>query len=261
MNSRIWTKVAAATLACAMSMSAQTPSMAPAAANSQSNVALIYTNRAKPGMIKQYEQGRKKHMAWHRSQKDPWTWVVWEIMTGDNTGSYIIGTFNHAWKDLDGRDKFEADDSVEAASSMSPSEEVSKLSYYYYRRDMSATALDQGPTPYSSVTIFTVKPEGVADFVASVKKINEGALKTNYGSHAMWYSLASGGQGPQFVVVQSRENFAAIQGPEKSTDVMMKEAYGDEGTAVMKTFRSSYTSTYSQLQKYRPDLSYTPAVK
>jgi hypothetical protein len=46
-------------------------------------------------MTQQYEAGRKKHMAWHKSQKDTWSWYAWEVVTGENTGSYVIGTFEH----------------------------------------------------------------------------------------------------------------------------------------------------------------------
>jgi hypothetical protein len=52
-------------------------------------------------MSQQYEAGRKKHMAWHKSQNDPWSWHKWEVLTGPNTGSYVVGTFGHNWKDME----------------------------------------------------------------------------------------------------------------------------------------------------------------
>ena len=267
MNSRICRIVGAAIVASAMSVAAQTsPASATPAADmapmqTPANVALIYSNQPKGGGIRQYEQGRKKHMAWHRSQKDPWTWYVWEIMTGDHTGGYTVGTLNHSWKDLDGREEFEAADSADSAVNLAPFETHSQLQYYIYRKDLSTAPNDQAPAPLSSITIFEVKPEGVGDFVASIKKINEGIQKTNYGTRSAWYTLANGGQGPQFVLVQERKNFAAMQAQDKSLDAMMKEAFGDEGTAVLKTLRNSYRSNYSQLLRYRPDLSYVPAPK
>ena len=267
MNPRICRMTGATIVALAMSMAAQTspgsaaPASDTASMSSPANVALIYSNKPKAGAVRQYEQGRKKHMAWHRSQNDPWTWYVYEIMTGDNTGGYVVGTFNHGWKDLDGRDQFDAADSADAAANLQPFEESSKLQYYVYRRDMSTASMDQGPATYTSVTTFAVKPEGVADFVASVKKINEGSRKTNSGTHAAFYSLANGGHGPEFVLVQERKDYAAMQGPEKPLDAMMKEAFGDEGAAILKTLRNSYRSTNSELLHYRADLSYIPGSK
>src|SRR5678815_1889883 len=84
----------------------------------QGTLAEIHINKVKPGMTRKYEEGRKKHMMWHHKQKDAWSWYTWEIVTGENTGAYVIGTFGHNWSDLDGRAKFEAEDSVDAIAHM-----------------------------------------------------------------------------------------------------------------------------------------------
>lgn len=39
----------------------------------------VHVNKVKPGMAAQYEQGRAKHMAWHKSQNDSWNWDTWDI--------------------------------------------------------------------------------------------------------------------------------------------------------------------------------------
>jgi len=55
-------------------------------AAAQGDVVEIHINKIKPGMTRQYEEGRKKHMNWHRQQNDAWSWYTWEILTGENTG-------------------------------------------------------------------------------------------------------------------------------------------------------------------------------
>ena len=42
----------------------------PVMAQQVGHVAEIHINRVKPGMTSQYEAERKKHMAWHKNQKD-----------------------------------------------------------------------------------------------------------------------------------------------------------------------------------------------
>ena len=37
------------------------------------DVAVINTHTPKPGSTEKYEAARKKHMAWHKAQKDPWS--------------------------------------------------------------------------------------------------------------------------------------------------------------------------------------------
>jgi len=34
------------------------------------------------GMAQQYEEGRERHMDWHRKQGDTWTWDTWQVETG-----------------------------------------------------------------------------------------------------------------------------------------------------------------------------------
>src|SRR5436309_2634149 len=98
----------------------------------------VHVNKVKPGMIAQYEQGRAKHMAWHKSQNDPWTWNVWEITTGENTGNYLVSTCGHEWKDFDTREKLNADDNVNALATMGDSMAAETMSYYVFRPDASA---------------------------------------------------------------------------------------------------------------------------
>src|SRR5512146_3175678 len=81
----------------------------------------VHVNRVKPGMTAQYEQGRAKHMAWHKSQNDTWSWDTWEITTGEGTGNYLIASCDHPWKDFDTREKFNVGDSANAQATMGAS--------------------------------------------------------------------------------------------------------------------------------------------
>ncbi len=70
-------------------------------AQNANNVCRIYFSTPKAGAAQQYEAGRKKHMQFHRDQKDTWTWSTYAIETGDNTGTYVTSSCGHAWKDFD----------------------------------------------------------------------------------------------------------------------------------------------------------------
>jgi hypothetical protein len=65
------------------------------------SLAALEFQKPKNGMVKQYEGGRKQKAEWHKQQRDPLPLYVWEVMTGDNTGSYIVGRLNQHWADLD----------------------------------------------------------------------------------------------------------------------------------------------------------------
>jgi hypothetical protein len=233
----------------------------PALAQQSGSVAELNFQHPKPGMTQQYEAGRKKHMAWHKKQKDTWSWLTYEVVSGQQAGSYITGTFQHAWKDFDGREKFSQDDLADFRTSVGPSLAASFTLYDILRADMSLSPppAATSPAPMLSVTVFLLKPESVNDFVEGVKKVNEGIKKTNYPQPgpSRWYQLANGGEGPRFVLVGERANWAAFQPNEKTLDTMMEEAYGKEqGPAILGSLRKAVRTIHTQALKYRPELSY-----
>lgn len=222
----------------------------------------VHVNKVKPGMTAQYEQGRAKHMAWHKSQNDTWSWNTWAITTGQDTGSYVVASCGHTWKDFDGRDKFDAADSENATATMGAYMAEETMSYYTLRPELSST-LKPGPQPkYLSVIFFRLKPEGLTDFTNGVKQVNEAFSKTSTPrSTSYWYSLANGGMGPEMVLVQERNSMAEMAGTTtKTLEELMKEAYGNDND--LMSLRKAYYGNRSELLQYRPDLSYTaPAAK
>jgi hypothetical protein len=237
----------------------------PALAQQPGNLAEIHINRVKPGTTQQYETGRKNHMAWHKNQNDTWSWYTWEVLTGEGTGSYVVGTFQHSWKDLDGRAKFTQADSADAQANVGSSLAGEQQSYYVYRPDLSLAQEAFPPAPLISVTHFMLKPEGINDFLDGIKKIQDGIKKTNYplAGASRWYQLVNGGETPHFVLVGDRANWASFQPPtDKTLDSMMEEAYGKEqGAAILNALRKAVRSTLTEALQYRPDLSYVAASK
>jgi hypothetical protein len=239
--------------------------LVPAFAQQSGNLAEIHINRIKPSMTQQYEAGRKKHMGWHKNQNDTWSWYTWQVLTGEGTGSYVVGSFQHDWKDLDGRDKFRQMDSADAVASMGASLGGEMESFYAYRPDLSLSPQTSSPAPMASITHFMLNPDGVNDFTEGIKKVNEGIKKTNFpqAGASRWYQLMNGGQAPHFVLAGDRANWAAFQPPtDKTLDAMMEEAYGkDQGTAILGSLRKAIHSVSTEALQYRPDLSYVAPSK
>ena len=234
--------------------------LSPAAAQ-DGNLAQIFFQKVKAGSEAQYAAGRQRHMAWHKSKGDTWAWFTWEVVTGDNTGTYVVGSFGHAFKDFDGRDAFVAEDGADAVANTGPWVESTRQALYVLRPDMSAAMDDAGPTKLAHVIHFHVKPESVGEFVDGVKKITEAAKKTNSPARPAWYQLFSGGMGPEFVLVLPSDSWAELQ-PTKTLDAMVEEAFGKTaGAALLASFRRSVRYTDSELLQYHPELSYVPGAK
>jgi hypothetical protein len=233
-------------------------SVAVAQAPTPGSICEVHTNKVKPGMTAQYEQGRTKHMAWHKAQNDAWSWAVWEVTTGDGTGNYVVASCGHQWKDFDGREKFNDADGANANETIGASIAGSTMSYYIQRPELSSPSQPGPPPPYLNVIHFYLKPEGVNDFTEAAKKIIAAFEKTNTPrGTANFYSLVTGGTGPEMVLVQDRKSISELAGPsQKTLDQMMQEAYGPDGAATLAKLRKAYYRTYSEFLRYRTDLSY-----
>jgi len=230
-------------------------------AGQEGNLAQIFFQKVKAGAQAQYASGRQRHMEWHKAKADPFAWFVWEIVTGENTGTYVVGTFGHAFKDFDGRDEFEAADEADAISNVGPFVESTTQSLYLRRPDLSTPPEPGAPPKFSHIIHFQVKPESVNDFVDSVKKIGDAAKKTNFPARPEWYQLWSGGMGPEFVLALGSNSWAELQ-PPKTLDAMAEEALGKQaGAALLAAFRRTIRYTYSELITYHPELSYVPGAK
>jgi hypothetical protein len=213
----------------------------------------------KPGMQAQFEEGRKKHSAFHAAQKDTWRVYVWEITTGERAGAYMQSSPGHNWKDFDDRATFNKLDGPDVAKNMTPYTGASSTAYYVYRDDLSLTKPPATPAKMRTTVSYSIIPEHVNDFIESVKKINAAIQKTNYPvKPSRWYALANGGETPTFVLVTDRASWTDMEPAEKKLEDALKEAYGDTGPQILDTLRKSCHKIVSEMSTYREDLSYVP---
>ncbi|MGH9431084.1 MAG: hypothetical protein ACRD3T_06030 [Terriglobia bacterium] len=222
-------------------------------------VAVIVNATPKPGMQQQWEAALKKVVQWRRQHNDPWTRYVWEVMSGDETGTYVVGSFGHDWKDFDEESKLMQGDPV--ASIMDPVTQSHEYSYSELLTDISSMPTGGQPSPYLELTSYSLKPGAERDVIAVIKQANAAEKKTNYPSKpSAWYSLLNGGPSGTLVVVSARNNWADFQPPTQSFSDMIASVYGKAGDeALRKTFFRSIRASTSAILRYRPDLSYIAA--
>ena len=92
MNQRVLVgTIGACLLACTATVAQQSPG----------TIAALEFQKPKNGMVQQYEAGRKQKAAWHLQEKDTQALMVWQILTGDFTGTYVVGRTGQHWADFD----------------------------------------------------------------------------------------------------------------------------------------------------------------
>jgi hypothetical protein len=234
------------------------------------SVAQIFFEVPKPGRSDEYERGVKRHIAWHKANHDKWTWHAWQVVTGKDTGDYIVGTFGHRWEDFDAREEFTAAVSSDFNRNVGPFLSLVSCTFYVLRTDLSLSPEPEAQPKYLQLNIFAVRPEGAREFSQSIRKMNVALKKTNFvsesflspnsaGGHSRWYFMTNGGEGPQYVLVTERNSYRDFRPVETSLDEVMEQVYGKEqGDVIMSNVRKTFTHVYSELLRYRPDLSYNP---
>jgi hypothetical protein len=247
--------------ACWAQSSSSTSAASTQAINAQNanNLCRVYFVKPKPGAEQQLEAGRKKHMQFHRSQKDTWTWNTWSIETGDNTGSYVTSSCGHAWKDFDEWEKRMGKiDAADATANMAAYQQGSSNGFYLYRADLSLGPPNQAPAPMTAVTIYVLHPGTAPDFIAAIKKINDALSKQpDWPKTSGWLQLVNGGEGPTFVLLSARQNWADFTPLQKSVPDVLNEVYGKEAAdQIFKTIRDCTNHLFTETALYRPELSY-----
>ncbi len=231
-----------------------------AAAAAQENpgtIALVYTTKARSLNITQHESAMKKHFQWHQANKDAFTWFVWQVVSGENIGDFLVGTFGHRWKEFDARAKFDETDNADFIANVLPTAEKVDLGYWEFLPAASRPSPAAVPTAMAQVTHYFVKPDAFVTFTDAIKELRSGLEKANYPMYVYWYRLVSGGEGPQFVVSVARDSWAEMAGPAKPLDDALAEALGPQkAVEALAAIRRATRYTRSYMIAYRPDLSY-----
>jgi hypothetical protein len=244
-----------------LALVAAAPAAVPAFAQEKpGDVALVYSVKPKPGAWAQLDAALAKHYAWHRAQKDGFSWFVWQVATGDDIGSYVGGTFGHHWKEWDARAAFDQADDGDFVANVLPLADAVSLGYWTYLAEASNPSTSPTPAAMTQVTHYYLVPEGYPAFIDALKQMKAAMGGKGYPMTFGWYRLISGGEGPQLVLAVDRASFAAMAPPDKPLDAMLAETLGaQKAAALLDAVRKGTRFTRSYLLRWRADLSYMPA--
>jgi hypothetical protein len=235
------------------------PLAAPATAQEEhGNLAWIEFQKPKAGMAAQYEDGRKKKAQWHKEKEDPWPLLIWQIMSGDDTGTYIVGLFDRFWEDFDNPPISSEDSTGEWEKSVGPYVESVVIRFYAHLPEMSHSAEEDRPSAMATVVRYRPKAGRTPEFTSLMEKLHEAATQTEWQVRYDWWVLVNGGA-PEFVLVLPRDKWADFDDPERGFQDILTEFYGAEQVAAMhETVAQVLKSQDSYIIRFRPDLSYIP---
>lgn len=214
----------------------------------------------KPASIQPFEQGLKELAAWRGSIKDPQSRAVFQQITGEKRGTYLIVLRGMHWADLDSSTPSDEEEQAEFSKAMGDTvashivrtyEEIPKLSH-------SGSPARNRPAKYYEIDTFHV-PLGKQDrFAAAVARFREAFEKTKAPGDLICSALSEGGQFGTWELAFGHDTAADFGGP--PPDEILKNAFGSaEADSIVKEF-SDLTGGFftEEVIEFRPDLSYFP---
>ena len=225
------------------------------------NIAALEFQTPKNGMAKQYEDGRKQKAAWHKQQSDKTPLYVWEIRSGDNTGTYVVGQLGRHWSDFDKPSVPEAADLEEYNKVIGAYVQSLVARYYEFLPKISNPGNANGPSKFAEIITFEVRSGHGDEFRSAIDRVSDAAQKTKWSVNYEWYVLANGGRNGTYVLVLPRASWSDFEEkPDtKPFEEMLKDAFGRaEADSILKRLDSSIETERSEIIEFRSDLSYIP---
>ena len=209
------------------------------------------------GQEMQWEAAYKEHLKFHADANDPWTWVAYQIMSGPDTGKYIIRTGGHEWKDFDAHADFEMKDYANYFETAAKYTESYSINFDRIHRNLSRVMSDGGSAKIIEITNVTVKMDKVGDFIAAVGKYQAAFEKTNSPARYVTASVETGGRVGEFLFVGLHQNYASLDQDPANMAMMMEEVYGrQEAAAILADFNECVEEMHSSIAIVREDLTY-----
>ena len=140
-------------------------------------IAALEFQKPKNGMVPQYEDGRKQKAAWHKQQNDPQPLFVWETLTGDDTGTYIVGRIGQHWAELDKPPIPDEADIAEYNKVVGGFVESMKARYYEYQPKISNPTSSKLPPKFSEVIVFHLRYGKGSDFRSAISRVFDAGTK------------------------------------------------------------------------------------
>ena len=198
--------------------------------------------RPNDGQTVEFEAGYVRHLAWHKSAGETWTWYGWNATFGERNRWFVYATFNHSASSLDSS-VAPAEDERDNVMNVAPHCQWMGSAVYEYLPRLSRGAGEPAATTRLELTTVELAP--------GEDKTFEDALATVQPSlrgETLWYRLVEGGPTPRYVRLRPRLTYAELLGEQS-----------DQGLPRAVSLLIAKTSI--EILSFRPTLSLGVATK
>lgn len=229
----------------------------PAGTHAQ-DLARFWKFTAKPGHQAGFEGALKAHMEFRASQDDPWTWHTYQVIVGEELGTYYVASWNHSWADFDAYGEWPNGGNAgrHFQATVFPLLKHQSTEISQSNRSMERMPADPSSISLVNVTTFHIIPAKQRQFYETIMKFHEAIVEADVPFYYASDYLVAGGKGPVFSLAGFGENWADFTDPDPTMEQIMVEKYGEEeAMKIFDAFSGSFSHWDSMILMTRRDLS------
>jgi hypothetical protein len=209
-----------------------------------------------------FQEAFRSHMEFRQVQGDTWNWSMWEVVTGENVGDFMVISMDHEWADFD---TYQDSDFAEVAgphwgATVGPL--VEKVSSVILQGDTTFAKLPTDPgyeVNLVNLMTFHLIPGKMMAFNQALAQIHQAMVGADMPVYYMGSMPVIGGEGDSYNVAILGETWADFADPDPNMMEAMVETYGEEeAMAIFTSFGESYHTSESVMLRFREDLSILP---
>ena len=218
----------------------------------------VWIMEPKQGMVSEFEEALKKHMAFRADAGEERTWYAYTPVIGDKLSMYQFRACCFDWADQDTY--------IESTGAMGLDDHwnenvdpyVDHYHHYLEKMDWENSHWPDGSNgPFYEVTTWVWREDAGPGPSEARKKLSQAAKEAGWGdagNNWLWHSRIGGK--PKLMIVSSHASFADMAPPEQSFMEFMADAMSEEELEEMFTaFGSGFSSSETTVWRHREELS------
>ena len=219
--------------------------------------AWLFTPKAGSGAG--FQEAFRSHMEFRQNQGETWSWSMWEVVTGENVGDFMVVSMDHDWADFDTYENSEFAESVGPHWGATVGPLVEEMSNVILQGDTTFAKLPTDPTyavDMINLITFHIIPGKMMAFYEGLGQIHEAMIGADMPVYYMGSMPVVGGEGDAYHIAIMGRNWADFADPDPNMMEVMAETYGEEeAMAIFTSFGESYHKSESVMLRFREDLS------
>lgn len=225
----------------------------------QNDVAQSWEMQPRMGHTEALQTALANHVRWRQEHNDPWTWDVFEVITGPNVGTLIARSGQHTWADFDAYQTWEHGAAADRHYETTVAPHLVAVRSAITMGDEENTYWPEDPAEARVLNVigFDIRSGMMEQFVEGIGAYHKAIVENDFPAyHYVDYNV-SGDTHDAFIVIPGG-SMADFARPEKTVEQLMAEVHGEKAfKALQKSFDAAIENAESIMLVHRPDLSVT----